>query len=61
MTALSYSWTTWVGVSKAGREVVLGYLDAHAERDGQRHHDQEVGEEGQDQGAAVRRVGSSYK
>ena len=35
------------------------YLDTHAERDGHGDHDEEVGEKGQDQSTAVRRVGSS--
>lgn len=35
-------------------------LNAHAERDGERDEDQEVGEQRQEEGAAVRRVGGGY-
>lgn len=35
-------------------------LDTHAERDGERDEDEEVGEQGQEEGAAVRRVGGGY-
>ena len=34
------------------------YLDTHAERDGHGDHDEEVGQQGQDQRAAIRRVRS---
>ena len=37
----------------------ITYLDTHAEGDGEGDEDEDAGEEGQDEGAAVRRVGSS--
>ena len=40
---------------------MFDYLDTHAERDGEGHHDQEVGQEGQDESTAVRGVRGSWR
>ena len=41
-----------------GSLVLLDHLDTHAEGDGHGDHDEEVGQQGQDQRAAIRRVRS---